>query len=74
MVDIRPDTPGEYVVKVSVRLVFDDDLYPGKRVASSEFKLTAEGEPVGGCATGGTGGLMAVWLLVGVALFLRRKQ
>ena len=55
--------------------MFDDDLYPGKQVASSEFRLTAEGDPVGGgCATapgaGSAAGLLA--MLLGLALLRRR--
>ena len=74
-VAFRPDQPGEYVIKLSARLMFDDDLYPGKQVASSEFHLTAEGAPVGGgCATapgaGSAAGLLA--MLLGLALLRRR--
>ena len=47
----KPDEPGEYVVKLSARLVFDDHLYPDKNVAESTFTLTV-GPKEGGCSTG----------------------
>jgi hypothetical protein len=71
-VTFRPDQPGEYVIKLSSRLVFTDDLYPGKQTASTEFRLTAEGDPVGGgCATTGVG--VGLWALLGLAWLRRRK-
>jgi hypothetical protein len=71
-VTFRPDAAGDYTIKVNVRLVFEDDLYPGKRTATTEFKLSAEGEPVGGgCATTGIG--VGLWALLGMAL-VRRKR
>jgi hypothetical protein len=76
-VEFRADEPGEYTIKVSAQLVFDDDLYPGKRTASQEFTLTAEGESTsGGCATapGAGSSLGMLGLLLGmVALRLRKR-
>jgi hypothetical protein len=70
-VTFRPDENGEYMIKVSVQLVFADDLYPEKKTATATFKLTAEGDPVGGgCATVGAGSL---WALLGLALLRRKK-
>ena len=73
MVEIRPDRPGEYVLKLNARLVFDDNLYPGKQLASHELKLTAEGEPAAGCATAGYGATAGLWALLGL-LWLRRRR
>jgi len=73
-VEVRPDYPGEYRIKLSTRLVFDDDIYPGKQVASVEFLLKAEGEPVAsGCTTTVPGGITAIWLLLGMAWWRRKK-
>jgi hypothetical protein len=77
MVNFTVDQAGEYLIRVAVELVFEDDLYPGKRTATAEFKLTAEGDPVGGgCATvpgaGSAVGLLAM-LLGLVGLRLRRR-
>jgi hypothetical protein len=76
-VTFTPNKAGEYLVRVAVELVFEDDLYPGKRTAAAEFMLTAEGDPVGGgCATapgaGSAIGLLAM-LLGLVGLRLRRR-
>ena len=68
--------PGEYVIKVSARLVFADDLYPEKNMASTQLTLTAEGDPVSsGCSSTSADGSAAAlgWLLIGLALVLRRK-
>ncbi|HOX45725.1 MAG TPA: thrombospondin type 3 repeat-containing protein [Myxococcota bacterium] len=73
MVEFMPDQPGTYTLKLSAQLVFDDDLYPGKRLDEHVMTLTAEGDPVGsGCATGGGAGSLAL-LLLGAALALRRR-
>ncbi|HSA20914.1 MAG TPA: thrombospondin type 3 repeat-containing protein [Myxococcota bacterium] len=73
MVEFSPDQPGTYTLKLSAQLVFDDDVYPGKRLDDHVMTLTAEGDPVGsGCATGGGAGSLAL-LLLGAALLLRRK-
>ena len=77
-VEFTPDVRGEYTIKLSAQLVFEDDLYPGKQVSSTQFKLTAEGESVGagGCATapgaGSAAGLLAM-LLGLVAIRIRRS-
>jgi len=74
-VEFSADVPGEYVIKVSARLVFADDLYPEKNMASTQLTLTAEGDPVGtGCSTGGSGGLAVIPLLLGMALIRRRRS
>jgi hypothetical protein len=74
-VSVLPDQPGQYIIKVSARLVFDDDLYPGKRTDEHTMTLTAEGDPVdSGCATGGTGlSLWALGLMLGLGLVRRRR-
>jgi len=72
-VEFTPDQPGVYTLKLSAQLVFEDDLYPGKRLDEHVVSLTAEGDPVGsGCATGGGAGSLAL-LLLGAALLLRRR-
>ena len=71
-VTFSPDKPGDYVIKVSARLVFADDVYPDKRLASHEMQLTSEGEAATGCATSGLG--TALWLLVGLPLIWRRRR
>jgi uncharacterized protein (TIGR03382 family) len=73
MVSIRPDEPGEYTIKLSVKLVFNDDLYPGKQLACAEFRLVSEGQAASGCATTGAGGLGTLVLLAGMA-WLRRRS
>ncbi|MBN2498583.1 MAG: thrombospondin type 3 repeat-containing protein [Deltaproteobacteria bacterium] len=75
VVEFTPDQPGEYVIKLSGQLVFDDDLYPGARTDEHTMKLTAEGDPVSsGCATAAGSGsaLGLLGMLLGlVALKLR---
>ena len=77
LVEFTPDQPGEYVIKLSARLAFDDDLYPGKRAGEHSVTLTAEGDPVStGCATApgrrqATGGLALFLSLLGL-VWLRR--
>ena len=39
---LTPDVPGEYEIKITSQLTQDDDLYPGKRISSAEFRLTAQ--------------------------------
>jgi len=65
----KPDQPGEYTIRVSTRLVFEDDLYPNKRTAESSLTLTVQPGDGGGCSTGSGGGL---GLLV-VFIFLLRR-
>ena len=75
MVRFTPDQPGNYVLKLSAKLVFTDDLYPTKQVASARLAIVAEGDPLGaGCSTSGTGGLAGLWLLAGLGLMLGRKR
>jgi MYXO-CTERM domain-containing protein len=62
------------VVQISAKLVFADDLYPGKQMAQSRTTLKAEGSPSAGCATGGTGGLVGLWALLGLCLVWRRLR
>jgi len=71
-VSFTPDQAGEYLIKVSARLVFADDIYPDKRTASYTMMLTSEGEAAAGCATSGIGS--ALWLLLGLPLIWRRKR
>ena len=74
-VEFTPDEPGNYTLKLNVRLVFADDLYPDKQMASVEFSLTAEGDSLNsGCATVGSGSLAALWLLLGIAWSWRRRH
>jgi uncharacterized protein (TIGR03382 family) len=75
-VEFTPDEPGEYVFRLNMRLVFADDLYPDKQIASTEFKLTAEGDSLNsGCTTAtGTGGLSALALLLGLCWLTRRRH
>ncbi len=77
LVEFTPDMPGDYKIKITARLVFDDDLYPGKRTDEHVMTLSAEGDPVStGCATvpgaGTSFGLLGM-LLGLLALQLRRK-
>jgi uncharacterized protein (TIGR03382 family) len=70
-----PDKPGQYRIKLSARLVFDDDLYPGKRTAEHTMTLTVEGDPVeSGCATGGTQGPAGLAMVLGLTWLLMRKR
>ena len=68
-----PDRPGEYELKLTAKLVFADDLYPDKNVASASFRLRAEGEPQGGCSTGGAAGGLWMLGLLGLGLLRRRN-
>jgi hypothetical protein len=72
-VEFRPDLPGEYVIQLSAKLVFTDDLYPSQRVAGVQLTLKSEGEPqAGGCATGGMGA--GLWMLLLAGLALRKRN
>jgi uncharacterized protein (TIGR03382 family) len=73
-VAFTPDYPGEYIIKLSARMVFEDDLYPGKRTASCHLSLTAEGDPVTGCSTTGVGAVTSLWSLLGLAWLVRRHR
>jgi len=73
-VTFSPDQAGEYILRVSTRLVFADDIYSDKRMASCEFKLISEGEAASGCSTGGLGSLAGLWLVLGLPLVLRRRR
>ena len=76
-VAFQADEPGEYVFELRSRLVFDDDLYPGKRTASAQLTLQATGDSVtgGGCsATHGGESLAGMLALVGLALARRRRR
>ena len=73
-VTFTPDYPGEYIIKLSARMVFEDDLYPGKRTASTQLYLTAEGDPVTGCSTAGVGTAASLWSLLGFAWLVRRRR
>ncbi|MBW2703208.1 MAG: thrombospondin type 3 repeat-containing protein [Deltaproteobacteria bacterium] len=77
LVEFTPDEPGEYVIKLSARLVFDDDLYPSKRASEHSLTLTAEGDPVStGCATASGRGhaLGALGLLAGLLGLAWRRR
>ncbi|NMB75367.1 MAG: hypothetical protein GYA21_09570, partial [Myxococcales bacterium] len=56
----------EYVVKLSARLVFPDELYPEVSTAETTLALNATGSPQSGCATAGTGGLLGLLGLLGL--------
>ncbi len=74
LVEFTPDMPGEYKVKITARLVFDDDLYPGKTTDEHIVTLTAEGDPVNtGCTTASGASLLGLWALLGLALVWRRR-
>jgi uncharacterized protein (TIGR03382 family) len=73
-VSFTPDQPGEYIVKINARMVFEDDLYPGKRLATCQLSLTAEGEPVSGCSTAPLGSLAGVWGLLGLLWLTHRRR
>jgi MYXO-CTERM domain-containing protein len=73
-VEFTPDMAGEYVLKLTAKLVFADDLYPEKNLASVQVALTAEGDnQTGGCSTAPAGGGLALLALLGLAL-VRRKR
>ena len=74
-VEFTPDVAGTYRIKLTAKLVFADDLYPEKNLASTEVALTAEGDSqAGGCSTSGNaGGLGLLGLLLGLALLRRRS-
>jgi uncharacterized protein (TIGR03382 family) len=74
MVNFTPDYPGEYIIKLSARMVFEDDLYPGKRTASAQLYLTAEGDPVTGCSTAPIGSLASLWVLLGAVWLIHRRR
>ena len=40
--EFEPDEAGEYVIRVTARLAFDDDLFPEQTTAEHSFTLTAE--------------------------------
>jgi len=73
-VTFTPDYPGEYIIKLSTRMVFEDNLYPGKRTATAQLYLTAEGDPVTGCSTAGVGTAASLWSLLGFAWLVRRRR
>ncbi len=75
-VEFSPDEPGEYVVRISAKLVFDDDRYPDKKTSVAEFTLKAVGDSAGsGCATAkAKSSLSLIGLLFGLALLLRIKK
>ena len=73
-VTFTPDYPGEYIIKLTSRMVFEDDLYPGKRTASSRLSLVVEGEAVTGCSTTGVGAVASLWSLLGFAWLVRRRR
>jgi uncharacterized protein (TIGR03382 family) len=73
-VTFTPDQPGEYVIRVAARLVFQDDVYPDKQTASYQFMLTSEGEAASGCSTAGVGLLASWWSLLGLAWLIRRRR
>jgi uncharacterized protein (TIGR03382 family) len=73
-VSFSPDQPGEYVIKVSARLVFADSIYPDKRVSSATFRLTSEGQAASGCSTTGMGAAASLWALIGVCWLVRRRR
>jgi MYXO-CTERM domain-containing protein len=66
--EFKPDKAGEYILKLSTQLVFEDDLYPGKRTAGSTVSLIANPGD-GGCSTGSGGGLALLVLFI----FLLRR-
>lgn len=74
-VEFRPDEPGEYTIELRAKLVFDDDLYPGKTTASTMIKLSAQGEPVGGggCSAVATSSVSLLGLLPLMVIAVRRK-
>jgi hypothetical protein len=77
VVEFTPDQPGEYVIKLSSQLVFDDDLYPGARMSDDTVTLTAEGDPASaGCATAANSGSMLglLGLLAGLIGLRLRKD
>jgi hypothetical protein len=75
LVEFTPDRPGVYEIKIGARLVFADDLYPGKQTDEHILTLTAEGDPVNaGCATAAGSSLAGLWLLVGLGWALRRRR
>jgi len=74
-VEFTPDMAGQYVIKLTAKLVFADDLYPEKNTASVQMTLTAEGDnQAGGCSTAGNGGMAGLLgLLLGLALVIKRR-
>ncbi len=73
-VEFRPDVAGDYVLKLSAELVFGDDLYPEKNVASVQMTLTSKGESTaGGCATASGSNLGLLGLLLGLVALRRRR-
>jgi hypothetical protein len=72
-----PDRPGVFVIKLSAKLVFPNDMHPDEQLDQYTIRLTAEGEPLssGGCAQapGGTGWLGLVAFLPGLAGLRRRR-
>ena len=75
-VEFRPDLAGEYTLKLTAELIFADDLYADKNVASVQMTLTAKGEAsAAGCATGASTGSLAglFGLLIGLAVLRRQR-
>ena len=76
LVEFTPDVQGTYVIGLKAKLVFPDDLYPDKNLASASFRLMSNGEgPSAGCSSSGNSPAAAWygWLLIGLALLLRKR-
>ncbi len=75
VVMFSPDKAGDYIIKVTAELIFRDDLFPDKNLASAQFTLSSVGESSGGgCATTtGAGSWLGLVLLLAVGLVLRRR-
>ncbi|HUU00350.1 MAG TPA: thrombospondin type 3 repeat-containing protein [Myxococcota bacterium] len=75
-VQLTPDRPGDYTVRLTASLVFGDELFPGHDTATAQATLTAEGASTdSGCTTGaGTTGTQAIYLMVAIVLVFRRRR
>jgi MYXO-CTERM domain-containing protein len=70
-----PDEPGEYVMQLEGKLVFDDESFPGgPQTATFSFGLSAEGESSGGCSTVRGDASLGSLLLLVAGLFLARRR
>jgi len=75
---LTPDEPGEYKVKVSARLAFNDTVnasYP--KDSSYTVTIKAVGDSVGGCSVPGTTknvGLLIALIGLGAALLIVRRR